>query len=124
MKPNPVIAAMRKLAHMGYRFTVNGEIIKAKYEAPGKPDPAEVRHLLALVKEYKEEAISYLARKPQAPERILTCFECDHFRPAANSPNPAHGWGRCEKRNKGRYGVAMGCEVLVGLNLVLEEVRQ
>ncbi|MBU4232344.1 MAG: hypothetical protein KKD99_10075 [Proteobacteria bacterium] len=33
------IVAVRKLAGMGYRFTVNGETIKAKYEGPGKPDP-------------------------------------------------------------------------------------
>jgi hypothetical protein len=36
------IEAVCKLAHLGYRFTVNGESIKAKYEGPGEPDPAQV----------------------------------------------------------------------------------
>jgi hypothetical protein len=44
------------------------------------------------------------------PERILTCYECNYFRPAVSSPNPRHAWGHCNKRNKGQYGVAMACE--------------
>ena len=39
MEQNPGIEAVRKLAHMGYRFTVDGETIKAKYDGPGEPDP-------------------------------------------------------------------------------------
>ncbi|MBM4289756.1 MAG: hypothetical protein FJ135_16725, partial [Deltaproteobacteria bacterium] len=73
---NPGIEAVRKLALMGYRFTVNGETIKAKFEGPGDPDPAQVRPLLALVKKYKPQVISYLAQRPQATERVLTCYEC------------------------------------------------
>jgi hypothetical protein len=46
-------------------------------------------------------------------ERILTCFECVHFRPGVNSPNPSQGWGRCNKKNKGRYGVATACEAVL-----------
>lgn len=54
----------------------------------------------------------------QAPtEYVLTCHECGHFHPAVNSPNPAQAWGHCEKRNKGRYGVGMGCEGLVQAEL-------
>jgi hypothetical protein len=40
---NPGIDATLRLAHLGYRFTVNGEAIKARYEGPGDPDPAQVR---------------------------------------------------------------------------------
>jgi hypothetical protein len=39
---NPGIDATLRLAHLGYRFTVNGEAIKARYEGPGDPDPAQV----------------------------------------------------------------------------------
>jgi len=46
----------------------------------------------------------------KAQDRVLTCFDCGHFRPAVNSPNPAHAWGHCEKRDKGRYAVATACE--------------
>jgi hypothetical protein len=114
MEPNLGIEAVRKLTHIDYRFTVNGETIKAKYMGQGDLDPAQVRPLLALVKEYKAKVIDYLARKPQAPaERMLTCFECTHFRPAADSSNPAQAWGFYRKRNRGRYGLAMACEALL-----------
>lgn len=114
MEPNPGIEAVRKLTHIGYRFTVNGETIKAKYQGQGDLDPVQVRPLLALVKEHKAEMIDYLARKPQAPaERMLTCFECAYFRPAVKSPNPTQAWGHCQKRNKGRYGVAKTCEAFL-----------
>jgi len=47
------------------------------------------------------------------PERILTCSECDYFRPAVNSPNPTQAWGFCGKLDKGRYGAAMACEAIL-----------
>jgi hypothetical protein len=113
MEANPGIEAVRKLAHLGYRFTVNGETIKARYEGPGDPDPAQVRPLLGLVKEHKAEVIGYLVQQPEALERVLTCYECSHFRPAVNSPNPTQAFGRCEKRRRGRYGVATACEAIL-----------
>jgi hypothetical protein len=109
MKPNPGVAAVQKLAHMGYRFTVNGVNIKAKYEGQGAPDPAQVRPLMALVKEHKVAAIGFLARKAQPPERVLTCADCPRFS-ASLGPNPRQAWGRCLKRGRGRYGCATACE--------------
>jgi hypothetical protein len=41
-------------------------------------------------------------------ERVLTCADCPHFE-ANQGPNPLQGWGRCLKRNKGRYGCATAC---------------
>jgi hypothetical protein len=48
---------------------------------------------------------------PQAgpQEHVLTCSSCPHFE-ANHGPNPRQGWGRCLKRNKGRYGCATACE--------------
>jgi hypothetical protein len=106
---NPGIEAVRTLANMGYRFTVNGETIKAKYEGHGKPDPETVRPLLETVKAHKPDVLAYLSR-PTSPERILTCFECGYFRPADPSPKTIQAFGRCEKRKKGRYGCATACE--------------
>jgi hypothetical protein len=57
---NPGVVALRKLAHMGYRFMVNGEIIKAKYNGAGKILPAQVRPLIKVVKEHKDEVLTYL----------------------------------------------------------------
>ena len=108
---NPGIEAMQQLSHMGYRFIVSGKNIWAKYEGLGDPDPLEVRPLLALVKEHKPEVLEYLTR-PEAPEHIMTCYECHHFRPAI-SPNPTQAWGHCLERNKGGYGTAMACEAIL-----------
>jgi len=61
---------------------------------------------------------SYLPiEKPAKPtERVLSCFECFHFRLAVNSPNPTQAWGHCRKQNKGRYGVATACEAILNTN--------
>jgi hypothetical protein len=109
---NPGIEAARRLAHLGYRFKVNGQTIKAKYEGQGELNPSQVRPLLETVKAHKPEVLAFLS-KPTTPERVLTCYECRHFQPAANSPNPIHAWGRCKKRNSGRYGVATACETVL-----------
>jgi hypothetical protein len=73
---NPGIEAVRKLADMGYRFTVNGETIKAKYHGPGKPDPDTVRPLLETVKAHKPEAIYFL--KSYCPRCGGCCFVPDY----------------------------------------------
>jgi hypothetical protein len=73
---NPGIEAVRKLADMGYRFTVNGETIKAKYHGPGKPDPDTVRPLLETVKAHKPEAIYFL--KSYCPRCGGCCFAPDY----------------------------------------------
>lgn len=46
---------------------------------------------------------------PTSWEHVLTCADCPHFE-ANQGPNPRQGWGRCLKRNKGRYGCATACE--------------
>jgi hypothetical protein len=60
MTTNPGIEAVRKLAHLGYRFTVNGETIKAKYEGPGTPDPAQVQPLVDMMKAHKPDVVYFL----------------------------------------------------------------
>ncbi len=60
MEPNPGIEAVRQLANMGYRFTVNGETIKAKYEGQGEPDPLKAKPLIDLVRQHKTEVVEFL----------------------------------------------------------------
>ncbi len=86
METNPGIKAVRKLAHLGYRFTVNGETIKAKYHGPGEPEPDMVRRLFETVKAHKSEALYFLksycprcggvASCPDYEGRAL-CMRCD-----------------------------------------------
>lgn len=104
--------AVEKLKAMGYRFQVDGEALCYEWQGTGKPDPFQVKPLLTLVKEHKPEVLAYLSR-PIPPERVLTCCECGHFRPAVNSPNPTQAWGRCRNRERGRYGAAMACEAIM-----------
>ncbi len=110
MEANPGIEATRKLAQIGYRFTVNGETIKAKYHGPGKPDPKAVRPLFAVVKEHKPDVLAYLS-KPAMPERVLTCADCGFHK--YTSPNPRQGWGYCALKARGCYGLRAACEEAV-----------
>jgi ribosomal protein S27AE len=73
---NPGIEAVRKLAHLGYRFTLNGETIKAKYHGSGKPDPETVRPLFETVKAHKPEAVYFL--KSYCPRCGGCCFAPDY----------------------------------------------
>lgn len=60
MNQNPGIEALRQLAHIGYRFRLEGEVIKAKYHGPGKPDPAIVSPLLEVARQHKEDVRFFL----------------------------------------------------------------
>jgi hypothetical protein len=72
MNQNPGIEAVRQLAHMGYRFTVNGETIKARYEGPGKPDPAVVSPLWQVARQHREDVRFFL--KCHCPRCGGVCF--------------------------------------------------
>ena len=67
----------------------------------------------------EEEVCSELITQERSP----TCFECGHFRRAVKSPNPSQAWGHCEKRKRGRYGVATACEALLVLYPDLGELK-
>jgi hypothetical protein len=73
MNESPGIEAVRTLAKIGYRFTVNGDTIKAKYHGQGKPDPAQVRPLLETVKTHKPEAIYFLRSYCPKCGGVATC---------------------------------------------------
>ena len=73
MEPHPGIEAVRELAHLGYRFTVNGQTIKAKYHGPGEPDSAKVRQLFETVKANKPEAIHFLKSYCPRCGGVATC---------------------------------------------------
>ena len=73
MEPHPGIEAVRELAHLGYRFTVNNETIKAKYYGPGEPDSAKVRPLLDLVRRHKEAVLYFLRSFCPRCGGVATC---------------------------------------------------
>lgn len=72
MTQNPGIAAVQELTRIGYRFTVKGDTILAHYEAFGNPDPDLVRVLLDLVKQNKNEVITFV--KSYCPKSGEVCF--------------------------------------------------
>ena len=102
------IEAVKKLSSLGYRFELAGDRLRYRYEGPGEPDPRQVKPLLQTVREHKPDVLAYLS-KPAPRERIITCADCPHFE-ANQGPNPREGWGKCLKRNKGRFGCATACE--------------
>jgi hypothetical protein len=111
---SPGIEAVSKLSRLGFAFEVSGDRLRYRYQGFGEPDPHTVRPLLDLVKAHKPDVLAYL-RKPAPTDRVITCYECGHFSPAVNSPNPTQAWGHCRKRERGRYGAAMACEVIMTL---------
>jgi hypothetical protein len=42
----------------------------------------------------------------------VTCFQCHYFAPN-DGPNPRQGWGRCQRRRRGRYGCAKVCKLFM-----------
>jgi hypothetical protein len=78
--------------------------------ATGSPACEEFRRGEVPVRQDHELAPQSQAPTSPAPqEHILTCSSCPHFEPN-DGPNPQQAWGRCLKRNKGRYGCATACE--------------
>jgi hypothetical protein len=100
------IEAVRKLSSLGYRFELVGDRLRYQYHGPGKPDTDMVRPLLETVKAHKPDVLAYLS-KPVPPEHILTCADCSFHE--YTGPNPAHGWGRCNYKDKGCYGLRRAC---------------
>jgi ribosomal protein S27AE len=100
MNGNPGVEAVRKLAHLGYRFVVNGETIKGRYEGPGEPDPDTLRPLLETVKAHKPEVLYFL--KSFCPRCGGCCFVSDYeVRPLCL----ACDWGELVKLYPGMAGV-------------------
>uniref|UniRef100_A0A7V4G8V1 Uncharacterized protein n=1 Tax=Desulfobacca acetoxidans TaxID=60893 RepID=A0A7V4G8V1_9BACT len=91
----PGIAAVQKLMDLGYRFNVQGETIKGRYEGPGEPDPARVRPLLAQVGAYKEEVLDYLKgleNHPNSGKEIPPSRDPEGL-PPGDCPCGSPAWG-------------------------------
>jgi hypothetical protein len=52
--------AVMKLASLGYHFEFVGEKVRYEWQGPGDPDPAQVRPLLDVVRQHKEEVHFFL----------------------------------------------------------------
>jgi ribosomal protein S27AE len=57
MKPGE---AVMKLMALGYRFEVTGERLHWRFEGQGQPEPVQVRPLLQMVKECRDEVLFFL----------------------------------------------------------------
>jgi hypothetical protein len=68
------LIAVQRLRAMGYRFQVDGEALCYEWRGNGKPDPTQVKPLLALVKEHKPEVLAYLGQE-QETQNLGKC-EC------------------------------------------------
>lgn len=76
LEGNPGIEAVRKLAHLGYRFTLNGDFISAKYHGSGPPNLDTVQPLFETVRAHKAEVLYFL--KSYCPCCGGCCFVPDH----------------------------------------------
>ncbi len=78
-------------------------------EAERLPLPAQEKE-----PEPEPEPAPELEQAFQAPQEDAskTCFGCPHFAPTTG-PNPAQSWGTCQKRRRGRFGLARACEAML-----------
>jgi hypothetical protein len=68
---NPGDAVM-KLTRHGFRFRLDGEAVKVRYEGEQKPDPETVTPLLDLVHQHKDEVRYFL--RSYCPRCGGVCF--------------------------------------------------
>ncbi len=52
--------AVMELTRHGFRFRLDGEAVKVKFEGEQKPDPAKVAPLLDLVRQHREDVRLFL----------------------------------------------------------------
>lgn len=64
--------AVMKLTRHGFRFRLDGEAVKVRFEGEQTPDPAAVSPLLDLVRQHKEDVRYFL--KSYCPRCGGICF--------------------------------------------------
>jgi hypothetical protein len=64
--------AVMELSKIGFRFRLDGEAVKVRFEGEQKPDPAAVSPLLNLVRQHKEDVRYFL--KCYCPRCGGVCF--------------------------------------------------
>ncbi len=52
--------AVMELTRHGFRFRLDGEAVKVRYDGPGKPDPGKVAPLLEVARQHKDEVRYFL----------------------------------------------------------------
>jgi hypothetical protein len=65
-------SAVMELTRLGFRFRIEGEAVKVRWEGQEKPDPEQVAPLLSLVKMYKEDVRYFV--KSYCPKCGGCCF--------------------------------------------------
>ena len=114
-------SAVMELLRLGFRFRLDGEAVKVRWEGKEKPDPAQVAPLLHLVKAHKEEVRQLMEVKWPTPlERILTCADCGFHQ--YTGPNQRQGWGSCTFKGKCCYGLRPACDDIAGTAQAQEDV--
>jgi hypothetical protein len=70
------LIAVQRLTAMGYRFQVEGDALRYEWQGIGKPDPSQVRPLLDLVRQHKDDVRFFL--KCHCPRCGGCCFVPDY----------------------------------------------
>jgi hypothetical protein len=120
MRPGKVLM---ELTRMGFRFRLDGEVVKVKYEGDQEPNKAKVSPLLNFLRGDRDAVREFLrcycpkcggvvfvgdncflcdwlpktmmsqAQESDSKDEILFCGECAHFTPSRL--NPTYGFGLC-----------------------------
>jgi hypothetical protein len=65
--------AVMELTRMGFRFRLDGEAVKVKFEGEQSPDPAAVSPLLDLLRQHKEDVRYFLKSYCPRCGGVATC---------------------------------------------------
>ena len=68
--------AVMKLTRIGFRFRLDGEVVKVRFDREQTPDQAAVSPLLALVRQHKDDVRHFL--KSYCPRCGGCCFAPDY----------------------------------------------
>lgn len=65
--------AVMELSRIGFRFRLDGEAVKVRFEGKQTPDPATVSPLLDLVRQYKDDVRFFLKCHCPRCGGVATC---------------------------------------------------
>lgn len=111
--PGNIAETIQKLEVAGYRFTAEGENIRARRAFRGSASEEEIRRLLGQLKARKSEALAYLRARDGPHPADCVCLDCmrEPFFRSESEPGSSEPAGEAEGSPAVREVTVMGRRV-------------